>query len=312
MKIKQFAAVIISICGLSVGIAKSVAVETNTPVLPQQSGTIEESDRLFQQATVSQELGKYNQFTPTLESTFAILETSGVREKARLTESPIPEFQKLFSYNVADRDRGGNADSSSTSGGGTRGARGGKCNPNDKKPFLVLIPAEQDNLGTLASHPTFWLYIPRSGSINFVLKDRIERDKIIYETKFNVESEPGFISWQLPSSAPPLDDSIYYSQFTFDCGDNSSKIVEVDILKEEATNSLMSKLKSAETVIDKINVYQEYNLWPESVNELVNLRRSNPDDPEIKDRFKILLGNKWYDDLIDDPIQDCCEIGKKE
>ncbi len=313
MKIKQFAAVIISICGLSMGTAKSVAVEMKAPVLAQQSGKIEKFDQLFQQATVSQELGKYNKSTPILESTFAISETSDTREKAGVTETPLQEFQNLFPYkvadvaDVADKDRGGNADSSSTSGGGTRGP-GGKCNPNDKKPFLVLINSE--GAETLATHPTFWLYIPRSSSVNFVLQDKIEGDKIIYKTKFNVESEPGFISWKLPSSAPPLDDSIYRWKFTFDCGDDSHVIVQAEILKQEATDSLISKLKSAETVIDKIDVYQKYDLWLESVNELVNLRRSNPDDPEIKYRFKILLG-KWYYDLVDDPIQDCCKIGKK-
>ncbi len=313
MKIKQLTAVIISICGLSVGIAKSVAVEMKVPVLAQQSGKIEEFDRLFQQATVSQELGKYNQAIPTLESIFDILETSDSREKAGVAEPSIPEFHNLLPYKVADKDnkdRGGNPSAGSTAAGGNRSSHGGKCNPNDKKPFLVLIPPEENAVATLATHPTFWLYIPRSGSINFVLKDRIESEKIIYETKFNVESEPGFISWQLPSSAPPLED--YYGwEFTFDCGDDLLVFVGGSIFKEEATDNLMSELKSAETVIDKIDVYQDNLLWLESVNELINLRQSNPDDPEINDRFKILLG-KWYDDLVNDPIQDCCEIGKKE
>ncbi|NET14275.1 MAG: DUF928 domain-containing protein [Okeania sp. SIO1H6] len=295
MKIKQLAAVIISICGLNVGIAKSVAVEMKAPVLVQQSGKIEEFDGLFQEAIVSQELDKYNQSTPILESTFAISETSDTREKAGITK-PLK---------VADKDRGGNPSPGNSRGGGTRGVRGGKCNPNDQKPFLVLIPAELETVGTLTSHPTFWLYIPRSGSINFVLKDKIERDKIIYETKFNVESDPGFISWQLPSSAPPLEGS-YVWGFTFDCGDNE-QVVDGQIFREDATDNLMNELKLAETVIDKIDVYQENSFFPESVNELVNLRRSNPDDPEINDRLKILLG-KWYDDLVDDPIQDCCNI----
>ncbi len=315
MKIKQLTVVIISICGLNVGIAKSVAVEMKPPLLAQQSGKIEKFDRLFQQATVSQELGKYNQDIPTLESIFPILETSDAREKVGVAKSSIPKFQNLLPYKVADRDnkekdRGGNP-SSGTAAGGARSSHGGKCNPNEKKPFLVLIPpTEYETVATLVTHPTFWLYIPRSGSINFVLNDKMERNKIIYETKFNVESEPGFISWQLPSSAPPLED--YYGwQFTFDCGNDSHLIVDGAIFREDATNSFISELESAETVIDRINVYKENDLWLESVNELVNLRRSNPDDPEINDRFKILLG-KWYDDLVDAPIQDCCEIGKKE
>ncbi|MGD1804398.1 DUF928 domain-containing protein [Dapis sp. BLCC M126] len=276
MKIKQLSAILLSICGLNVGIAKSVAGQMKAPVLAQQSGKIEEA------------------------------------------ESSIPEFQNLFPYKVADKDnkqkdRGGNPERDSTAPGGARGIRGRKCNPNDKKPFLVVTPVNQETMATLASHPTFWLYIPRSGNINFVLQDKIEGDKIIYETKFNVASEPGFISWKLPSSSPPLDiDSVYNWEFTFDCGDDLLVIVEGIIFREEATDSLISELESAETVIDKIDVYQENDLWPESVNELVNLRRKNPDDPKIKDKFKILLGNKWYDDLVYDPIQDCCQIGKKE
>lgn len=278
MKIKQLAAVIISICGLSVGTAKSVAGEMKTPILAQQ-----------------------------LESTFTILETSYTRENAGATEPPILKFQNLFPDKVADR--GGNPEQDSTADGGTRGSRGGKCNPNDQKPFLVLIPAEQDPVATLASHPTFWLYIPRSRSINFVLKD-FDGNKIIYETKFNVESKPGFISWQLPSSAPPLE-NFYNWEFTFDCGDNKQVIVHGIIFRDEATDSLISELESAQTVMKKLDVYQENSLFPESVNELVNLRRSNPDDPEVKNRFQILLG-KWYDDLVNDSIQDCCQIGKKE
>ena len=299
MKIKQLAAVIISICGLNLGIAKSVAVEMKAPILVEQSGKIEEFDRLFREAIVSQELDKNNQSTPILESTFAISETSDTRQKAGIKKP----------YKVADKEREGNPSPGNSTGGGTRGVRGGKCDPNDRKPFLVIIPTEVETVGTLTSHPTFWLYIPRSGSINFVLKDKIERNEIIYETKFNVESEPGFISWQLPSSAPPLEGS-YLWAFTFDCG-NHEQVVDGQIFREDATDNLISQLKLAETVIDKIDVYKQNSLFPESVNELLNLRRSNPNNPEVNNRLKILLG-KWYDDLVDDPIQDCCQIDTKE
>ncbi|WP_168186539.1 DUF928 domain-containing protein [Hydrocoleum sp. CS-953] len=212
---------------------------------------------------------------------------------------------------MANKDRRGNPSEGSTTGGGTRAPiPSSKCNDNDKKPFLVLIPLQPETVGTLTSHPTFWLYIPHSSSINFVLKEKVfGGDKIIYKTKFNVESEPGFISWQLPSSAPPLEGS-YGWEFTFDCGNDKQVTLDGEIFRQDATESLISELKLAETVIDKIDVYQKNSLLPESVNELVNLRRSNPDDPEINDRLKILLGN--YNDLVDDPIQDCCEIGKKE
>ncbi|MGD1715881.1 DUF928 domain-containing protein [Hydrocoleum sp. CS-953] len=84
-----------------------------------------------------------------------------------------------------------------------------------------------------------------------------------------VESEPRFISWKLPCSAPPLEiDSSYSWEFTFDCGDDRSVVVQGLILRIAASDSLISKLKSAETVIEKIDIYQENNLWHESVTEL--------------------------------------------
>ncbi|MEB3342381.1 DUF928 domain-containing protein [Okeania sp.] len=69
--------------------------------------------------------------------------------------------------------------------------------PPMEKPLLVLVP--KINLGqTLASHPTFWLYIPGvSKSIDFrLIDDNSETGEKIYQTNLKVESEPGIISFQ--------------------------------------------------------------------------------------------------------------------
>ncbi|MDJ0516302.1 MAG: DUF928 domain-containing protein [Trichodesmium sp. MO_231.B1] len=320
MKIKGFGVVIIGICGLSVGILQAVAGEMKLPVLEQKSGKIEEFDRPLRQITVSRQLGN-NQAIQVWENALAIT------EKVRVSEPPISEFQNLVEYKLADRDRELKIRDGRRIPGGTRGglkSNGGSCTQNEKS-FLALINESKKWERTLASHPSFWLYVPRSsGYITFNLVDNYSEEQI-YQTKFNIESEGGFINFKLPSAAPPLevaeDDLQTYSWvFTFNCGDKEL-LVKGAVQRVSASDSLISELESAETVIDKIDIYEKNDLWHETITELGNFRRSNPDDLEVKNRWNSLLeqyenslseegdvGQSIYN-LTEEPIQDCCDLG---
>ena len=204
---------------------------------------------------------------------------------------------------------------------GNRGDGGGR-DPNNppelcpqmEKPFLALVP--QSNFGyTLASHPTFWLYIPGySDSINFTLKDE-DTGEEIYQTKFNLESEQGIISLKLPSAAPRLKVGKEYRwRFVFNCrNDPKNLFVEGVVARKATTENLTSQLNSAATVMEMIDIYEENGLWHETITTLGNLRRSYPDNVAIAARWKRLLER---DDirfpnyaLTDKEIQYCCNIG---
>ena len=186
--------------------------------------------------------------------------------------------------------------------------------PQMKKPLLALIP--QTNLGyTLASHPTFWLYIPGySDSINFTLKDK-DTGEEIYQTKFNVESEEGIISLKLPSFVPRLKlGKEYRWRFVFNCRNEPKNLsVEGVVARKATTENLTSQLNSAATVMEMIDIYEENGLWHETITTLGNLRRSYPDNVAIAARWKRLLERDDIRfpnyDLTDKEIQYCCNIG---
>ena len=73
-------ATFISICGLTVGMAKPVVGEIKPAVVAQQSGEVEEFKRLFQQARQLSKQGKYSEAIPLLERALVILENAGASE----------------------------------------------------------------------------------------------------------------------------------------------------------------------------------------------------------------------------------------
>lgn len=203
---------------------------------------------------------------------------------------------------------------------GNRGDGGGRpanprC-PQMKQPLLALVP--QTNWGeTLASHPTFWLYVPSNGYMTFVLEDE-KTQKKVYKAKFDVESNAGIISFKLPSDAPSLEvGKVYLWQALFYCDKNQEDFdfsVNAFILRVQKTDTLISQLKSAKTPKEKINVYAKNGLWHETITGLGNLRRNNTQYKWVKVRWNRLLEQdeirfKKYD-LTSEPIQNCCNIGK--
>ncbi|NES66889.1 MAG: tetratricopeptide repeat protein, partial [Okeania sp. SIO2D1] len=73
-------ATIISICGLTVGMAQPVVGEIQPVVVAQQSGEVEKAKRLVQQAIEFSKQGKYSEAIPLLERALVILENIGASE----------------------------------------------------------------------------------------------------------------------------------------------------------------------------------------------------------------------------------------
>ncbi|GGA16275.1 DUF928 domain-containing protein [Okeania sp. KiyG1] len=249
---------------------------------------------------------KYKQVIQVITSTvYALGLLVGVTQDDKLMSKAENSSSDNSEFKIPEESRPGDR--------GDAGNRGDDSCPPIEKPLLALVP--QTNFGyTLVSNPTFWLCIPDdSKSINFTLMDEATKHKI-YQTKFNIESERGIISVKLPS-APPLEvGREYHWAFVLDYGDGAEDLLVDGVVKRVTANdSLTSRLNSATTVMEKIDIYAENGLWHETITELGNLRRSHPDDVAIASRWNSLLQQdriRFEDyDLTSEQIQDCYDVG---
>ena len=170
-----------------------------------------------------------------------------------------------------------------------RGAatRGVVC-PNDKNkpPLTALIHGK--NLGlTIKDRPTFWFYLPYKISlktpVNFTLTDA--QEKVVYQQNLRLVNTPGIIGITLPNNAPSLEvDKIY--EWKLAACDADSVIGRIKRVKP--SNKVMSQLQ-ANTGRDRILVYAENSFWYDTLTELIELRRHNPQDKDFQADWEILL-----------------------
>jgi len=209
------------------------------------------------------------------------------------------------------------------------GARRGSC-PNVAKPLTALVPLIQETsdggnsptpeittsdsvLGlTVAEHPTFWFYVPYSLnspppvlSVEFVLQD--ENSKEVYKTVLTTsENSPGVFSFELPSTAPPLEVGRRYNwYFVIYCNDSEQpNSVEVQgwVERVELNPSLKTQLEQA-TPLQRVALYAKAGIWHEAVTSLGKLRRENPNNTALMADWNELLKSVDLDAIAQDPIQ---------
>lgn len=187
-------------------------------------------------------------------------------------------------------------------GGGTRGP----CPPT----ITALIPTS--TLGrTALGKPTLLYYFPVSlenAWVEFELAD--EEDETIYKTSFKLSNtEPGIVSLNLSDQdgAPTLEvDQNYHWYLTIKCDpdslDASSDVLVHGWINRVALNSSqMSQLEQAQPQ-ERLQFYAQEALWYEMLNTLAELRRSNPEDPALKQTWLDILQSVGLDRIAQQPL----------
>lgn len=208
-------------------------------------------------------------------------------------------------------------------GAGSRGP----C-PDVAKPLTALVPiiqgtANESNsptpeittsdsvLGlTVAEHPTFWFYVPYSLnsspaaiSVEFVLQD--ENSNQAYKTVLTTsENSPGVYSFELPSTAPPLEvGRRYHWYFVIYCGNSElPNYVEGWVERVELNPSLKTQLEQA-TPLESVALYAKAGIWHEAVTSLGKLRRENPKNTVLMADWNELLKSVDLEAIAQEPIQ---------
>ncbi|MBC6430109.1 DUF928 domain-containing protein, partial [Nostoc sp. HG1] len=162
--------------------------------------------------------------------------------------------------------------------------------PSSLTRLTALVPGNGEKsflASTVAENPTFWFYVPelpettRSGE--FILQALDGKNvENVYRTPLSLSGKPGIISINLPlqSQYSLKTNKKYHWYFHIYCGDpqktSDNFYVDGFVQREVLTHALNSQLKAAKP--REYIAYSANNLWYDTLTNLGQLRRANPQD----------------------------------
>ncbi|MBD2103988.1 DUF928 domain-containing protein [Leptolyngbya sp. FACHB-261] len=185
--------------------------------------------------------------------------------------------------------------------------------PRVNQPLTALIPSTNLAL-TVASHPTFWVYIPYSAtpnnSVEFVLQDEQYQD--LYRAQLpEAFQSPGIVSISLPLTEAPLETGKrYYWYFLVYCDDpertTEPAFVTGTSQRISLDPTLSSQLGTAVSPWERVLFYTRRGLWSDALTTLAEFRRTEPEDVFLAVAWSNLLQDADLTELKLEPIVDCC------
>jgi hypothetical protein len=175
-------------------------------------------------------------------------------------------------------------------GGGSRSG----CSVAERPcaPLLALVP--DGLLRTVSQSPTLLFYLPsiadpKAVRVELVLRD--ESDRLVYERTFSVARGESLLAVSLD----PADNFRgleagrsyhWYLSVIRDPNDRSrDDLVEGWVQRVSPTESFSHRLAGA-NALERVKLYETEKLWPETLHELAELKRSRPGDSEISRLWK--------------------------
>ncbi len=180
-------------------------------------------------------------------------------------------------------------------GSQTAGDGRGVCQVPVNTPLTALIP--KSHFGkTIASHPTFWVYVPYSTQEplvgEFVLQTENRQD--VYRVPFTLNGTPGLVPIQLPSTAPALETGESYRwYFKVYCNqekDNVPFFVQGWVQRVAASDALKQELAAANSRQDR--VFADRGIWYDAVSHLARLHQQQPNNQALQKAWQRLLEAK--------------------
>lgn len=178
--------------------------------------------------------------------------------------------------------------------------------------LTALVPKQNYQSLTVASHPTFWFYIPFSSNNFHSLKFRLETEDG-YQIAVKPKNEkPGIVSFTIPETEKPLEIGKNYKWGLFlycqDPETTSSKpvtfFVSSSIRRIAASSELEKELKTAATVSEKSAIYARSGIWHEALTLIGNSRRTDAANEELARDWANLLSAVELDDIATKPFTD--------
>ncbi len=173
----------------------------------------------------------------------------------------------------------------------------------DPQKLTALIPRNLVST-TVNPQPTLLFFIPgiaKGTDLELVL--RSPNDELIYKKEFQSKGQRGIMNLQLPpliSVSPQVNATPYHWYLSVICNhsDRAYDIVVEGLIKPVSLNPTLAEKIAQATPTEQIKLYQDYNLWNETLNLLVSLKRSRPQDPTVIGLWEKLLESVDLDQTI--------------
>ncbi|MDJ0582970.1 DUF928 domain-containing protein [Crocosphaera sp.] len=198
----------------------------------------------------------------------------------------------------------GNRGAPERSGGGGTRSDSQTCltNEDNEPPLVALMPNRENMAKTATNTPTFYGYIPSTSATEgeLVLVDKNNQE--VYFTEFSLPSTPGIIKLEIPESAN-LTPGNYTWSLMIICDSryrNRDKYIEGSFEYITPTQTIENQMKDKPS-LEKAQVYANASLWFETLDTVVKIKQTNPQELEE------LLTSVGLETLVEVPFINCCQ-----
>jgi hypothetical protein len=191
-----------------------------------------------------------------------------------------------------------------------RSSPGGRRNPSNcpqdaaaptELILTALSPTMKPGL-TLAEHPTFLVYVPKTSAKNaeFSLRNRDGRG--VYRTMVALSNTPTLISLTLADQTPPLTvGQLYTWSFAIICNPSDrldDRFVTGMVQRIELDSARLRQIQQAPPK-EQVALYQKVDAWYDALTVLYQLRRNQFNDPSYNTAWRELLQSGGVNTMID-------------
>lgn len=201
-----------------------------------------------------------------------------------------------------------------TIGGGRRG-NDGQCltdrdlhrDTKEKKhaaaqEITLLLPPNKFGL-TIASHPQFFAYIPKTNAIAVEFTLENQQGKGIARKRLALTTTPSIVTVQFDQHPLEIDkDYKWLVSVICETGDPEDLFAEGIIRRIKPEQNILAKLAKA-TEIDKVYLYAKLGIWHEAIAELAALRRAQPNSTDLKTNWLNLLKSSSLEPFAHTPLK---------
>jgi Domain of Unknown Function (DUF928) len=182
---------------------------------------------------------------------------------------------------------------------GRRQGMGSRDNcPAVATELTALVPSSPNHHTgglTTSEQPTFFFYLPYTNNLpganaQFTLKDSADNE--IYTNPVALPSKPSVIAVPLPPNVALQENQTYHWYFKVSCAQQQKANVPIYVeggIQRIKLNPSISQQLEAATPQQKAVIYADNGIWFDSIDTLVQLHRSNPNDISVKVDWQSLL-----------------------